>query len=253
MKFTNVTQYRQAEDLKRLEYILNQIATLDRKPLNILEVGCGNGNICYQLAYEGHHVKGIDLDEASIAYANAHFKNENLEYEVKAAEELINGHTYDVIICSEVLEHLYDPISVLRTITRLLADNGILIVTTPNGVGPRELFVTRPVQWIKHNSRVLYALLRFIKKMMGYTGQTIQSSSYSLEHVQFFKLRDIKKMATECGLEIICMKSACFLEKVFPYSLITRFSIALQWLDCRIANALPITMSSGFLLTLKKV
>lgn len=253
MKFTNVTEYRQAEDLKRLEYILDKIAALGRKPLNIIEVGCGNGNICYQLAHEGHNVKGIDLDEASIAYANAHFRHENLKYEVRAAEELVNGHTYNVIICSEVLEHLYDPLSVLNTITKLLAHDGIVIITTPNGVGPRELFITRPVQWIKHNSRILYTLLRFIKKMMGYTGQTIQSSSYSLEHVQFFKLKDLKEMAAECGLEITCMKPACFLEKVFPFSLITRFSLAFQWLDCRIANALPITMSSGFLLTLKKI
>ncbi|MDK2911039.1 MAG: hypothetical protein PWR20_2607 [Bacteroidales bacterium] len=252
MKFTNITEYRQAEDLKRLGYILDKVAAINRKPLNILEIGCGNGNICYQLAHEGHIVKGIDLDENSINYGKSHFKHENLLFDVKPAEELVNGKVYDVVICSEVLEHLYDPASVLHTITRLLADNGIVIITTPNGVGPRELFITRPVQWIKHNSRILYAILRLVKKMMGYTGQTVQSSSYSLEHVQFFKLKDLKKMALDCGLQIVCMKPACFLEKVFPFSLITRFSTSLQWLDCKIADLLPITLSSGFMLTLKK-
>ncbi len=252
VKFNNVTEYRQAEDLKRLGYILEKIETIQRKPLNILEVGCGNGNICYQLAYEGHKVKGIDLDEASIAYGNSHFKHENLHFEVKAAEDLINGHTYDVIICSEVLEHLYQPLNVLKTITRLLSDNGTLIVTTPNGIGPRELLVTRPFQWVKHHSRLLFKLITFIKKMMGYKGTTIQSSSYSLEHVQFLHLKDLKKIAQECGLKITCISPACFIEKVFPFSLITKLSVRLQWMDCKIADLLPITMSSGFLITLEK-
>lgn len=252
MHFTNVTEYRQAEDLKRLGYIIDQITTLKRKPLNILEIGCGNGNICYQLAHEGHKVKGIDLDEASIAYGKSHFQHDNLEFEIKAAEDVVNGHSYDVIICSEVLEHLYHPEEVMKTIPLLLANEGLVIITTPNGVGPRELFITRPVQWIKHNSRILYAILKFVKRLMGYKGTTIQSSSYSLEHVQFFKLKDLKKMTQESGLQIVDMKPACFLEKVFPFSLVTRFFVSLQWLDCKIADALPITLSSGFMLTLKK-
>lgn len=37
MKFTNITEYRQAEDLKRLGYILDKVAAINRKPLNILK------------------------------------------------------------------------------------------------------------------------------------------------------------------------------------------------------------------------
>jgi 2-polyprenyl-3-methyl-5-hydroxy-6-metoxy-1,4-benzoquinol methylase len=70
----------------------------------------------------------------------------NVRFDVVSAERLVaDGHRYHAIICSEVLEHLHDPGKLLSVLHQSLQDNGILIVTVPNGNGPRELFVTRPV------------------------------------------------------------------------------------------------------------
>ncbi|HAW57842.1 MAG TPA: hypothetical protein DCX03_02305 [Bacteroidales bacterium] len=252
MTFINYTHYTMAEDLKRLKYILDKVSSLNSKPLRILEVGCGSGNICYQLAREGHYALGIDVDEGSIQQAKKDFQWKGLEYQQVAAEEIEPNRIFDVIICSEVLEHLYQPLPVMKTIGRMLANEGLFIVTVPNGRGPCELFVTRPVQWIKRNTKILWKILSFFKKSLGYKSFTVQSNNFSLEHVQFYTIRQLTQMAQKSELKIIDIHPACFLEKVFPFSLLTRHSSTLQKLDCHLADLLPLNFSSGFFITLVK-
>lgn len=251
MEFVNFTHYSKCEDLKRLRFIQQRIEN-SKPPLQILEVGCGNGNISFQIAHFGHQVVGIDLSTESIDYANKHFVLPNLIFKTLAAEQ-IDGHAlYDVIICSEVLEHLVEPAKVLLQIFRMLKPNGIALITVPNGKGPRERFITKPIQKLRKNGGFLWKVTNGIKATLGYKGTTIQSNATSLEHIQFFSLSSLHALAKDCGFQIIEIQAANFIEAVFPLSLLTKALKPLQKLDCYLADRLPITWSSGFYCVMAK-
>jgi 2-polyprenyl-3-methyl-5-hydroxy-6-metoxy-1,4-benzoquinol methylase len=253
MKFVNYTQYKQAEDIKRLKFVQNAVTDIQSDKADILEVGCGNGNMSYQLARLGHQVLAIDADISSILYARKNFSAPGLEYAVSTAEELESERQFRIVLCSEVLEHLYEPVPVLKTMVRMLRPDSILILTVPNGKGPRERLITKPILRMRRQNNLTWKIISLLKRVFGYTGKTIQSSSHSLDHVQFFSLNQINEMTKACGLEIITLKPANFIEKVFPFSLVTRFIFPLQQFDCWLADYLPVTWSSGFYMVLRRI
>ena len=244
--FTNFTDYTRIEDLKRLEFILNAVSGINRKPLNIIEVGCGNGHISYQLARSGFTVKGVDISPDAIAKARARYSDSNLTYEVISAEQLNTGVAYDIVIMSEVLEHLTDPAQVLGVVAGMLKKDGIAVITVPNGCGPREVFVTRPVQKIFKNNGFLSGSLQKLKQFLGYQGVTIQSANNDLTHIQFFSLSALQALANQSGLKIIKTGAANLLDGVFPFSFVTRRSLTMQRFDCWVADRVPIRWVSGF-------
>jgi ubiquinone biosynthesis O-methyltransferase len=156
--------YQRVEDLKRLDFIKLNINKFEKNKLSVLDVGCGNGIISRFIASLGHKVLGIDISKATIEKAKYLNTLSNLDFQNISAEELLVSQKYDVIICSEVIEHLYKPTVVLETLKKLLHKDGILIVTVPNGFGPRELFMTRPLQWIKNKAPEMYNILNKFKK-----------------------------------------------------------------------------------------
>ncbi len=244
-KFTNRTQYRQAEDIKRLKFICRRIGQLPQ-PAKILDVGCGNGHIGYQLASEGNNVLSIDLSPETIERARANYQHPNLRYEVRSAENIPENEKFDAIVCSEVLEHLYDPSQVVKSFDGILATGGIIVVTVPNGKGPREALVTRPAQEAMKKKNFRYKMMTSVKRMLGYSGNTVHSSNPDLEHVQFFSKKDLRQLADKHGFQITEFTAANFLEKVFPFSIICRFFVTLQWFDCWMADIIPVTWASGF-------
>jgi 2-polyprenyl-6-hydroxyphenyl methylase/3-demethylubiquinone-9 3-methyltransferase len=125
---------------KRLDFIIKQILDYlnhngkSKDAITILDVGCGSGLlITFPLAKLGYNILGIDIDEDSIKFAkekniygNASFLHSDLS-DIK--------DQYDIIIASEILEHLSNPASFLRELTNKMASDSILILTTPNGYG----------------------------------------------------------------------------------------------------------------------
>ena len=127
---------------KVLSIFLDWLSSLEAKKLNILELGCGVGNYSRFLAGIGHRVTSIDIDYDSLAFLKKNDESKNCL--VLCADVMTpvlrGGQRYDIIIASEVLEHLNDPEVVLETMSRLLRDAGLIFITIPNGFGPWELF-----------------------------------------------------------------------------------------------------------------
>src|SRR5271170_7366195 len=139
-------EFERFADVKRLKFITDVLEARLPSGAEVLDVGCGNGVISRSLGEQGFTVKGIDVSEKAIARARELNKFPNLRFEVVSAEELVaDGQHFHAVICSEVLEHLNDPGKLLNVLHQLLDKDGALIVTVPNGVGPREFFVTRPI------------------------------------------------------------------------------------------------------------
>ena len=243
----NHTNYERAEDLKRLDFIQNSLNKLGNRKLSVLDVGCGNGNISRFIGAQGHQVTGIDISATTIEKAKSLNKLPNVRFKNIAAEELISKETFDMVICSEVIEHLHVPNTVVQALQKLLTKDGILIVTVPNGFGPRELFITKPLQWMKNSAPHLYQAVNGFKKSIGFTGSTVQSDAENLTHVQFFTKQSLIRLIGANGLKLIQFRPSNFIEGVFPFSLITKRFQKLQQVDCWVADQLPDQMASGFM------
>jgi len=245
MEFVNKTSYTRAEDLKRLTFIQSAIVGLNRPGAKVLDVGCGNGNNSRQMASLGFDVLGIDVSAKTIDTARRLNTYKNLRFENIPAEELDIIDKFDAIICSEVIEHLHVPQPVVRTLAKLLKPDGVLLVTVPNGYGPREFFMTRPMQAAMKN-KFTWSLVAGAKKLLGYKGTTIQSEAEDLTHVQFFTKASLKKLIESEGFELQAFGVTDFVESVLPYSMLANRIQALQRFDNWIADYLPHAFSSGF-------
>ena len=242
----NQSEFTKAEDLKRLDFITSNLQAAFPQGAKILDVGCGNGNISRHLGRLGFDVHGIDISTEAIEYAKKRNSLPNVKFEVKPAEQVVaEGQRYNAVVCSEILEHLHRPNDLVAVLRETLDGEGLLIVTVPNGRGPRELLMTRPMQWLARND-VYRKILVNIKKKLGYHGTTIQSAASDLSHIQFFTMKDLQRLSSGNKLEIKKKKKANFIEAVFPVSIFTKQSRRLQEFDCALAERLPLWCSSGF-------
>jgi SAM-dependent methyltransferase len=109
---------------------LSQIATPKEK-LKVMEVGCGLGYLTYALRQEGYDAAGLDISQNAIDDAVKNFGNHYIcadvtEYAVQ------HKASYDVVVLTEVIEHVEEPMTFLQSLTELLKEGGQIILTTPN-------------------------------------------------------------------------------------------------------------------------
>ncbi len=104
------------------------------KAKRVLDVGSGTGYGDHHLLNQGaRSVHGIDASTEAIAYARRTYTDSRLEFLVMDAHELgYRDKSFDVVVSSENLEHLKMPRMNLSEIRRVLKDEGLLILGTPN-------------------------------------------------------------------------------------------------------------------------
>jgi SAM-dependent methyltransferase len=85
-----------------------------REGNEVLDIGCGNGALTFDISKKAKFVLGIDLDKANIEIAKRKYNAYNIEYKVGDTTEDLVGQKFDVVILSNVLEHIKDRISFLK-------------------------------------------------------------------------------------------------------------------------------------------
>jgi SAM-dependent methyltransferase len=97
-----------------------------------LDVGCGDGRLCYELAKAGWHVTGIDYSERAIAYGRAF--SDKAKFIADDITLYQPEGAFDAIAIVEVLEHILPDAlpNVIVHLHRCLSEDGILVVTVPS-------------------------------------------------------------------------------------------------------------------------
>lgn len=149
--------------------------------LRVLDVGCGSGVHGAELRrLHGHHVVGVDLSTASIEKAKKRLAQAYVADVTEPEQYPFWGQqAFDVILFSDMLEHLTDPMGVLTRHCRLLANGGRVLISLPN-----------VAIW---NVRLALLFGRF---EYGDTGTLDRT------HMRFFTHRSFHRFLNEAGLVV---------------------------------------------------
>lgn len=107
-----------------------------RQPLagkRALDMGCGAGLLCEPLARLGADVTGVDAAPENIAAAKVHAASVGLAIDYRAGDTVtVAGETFDLVTSLEVIEHVGDPGAFIAGLGLVLAEGGLMILSTPN-------------------------------------------------------------------------------------------------------------------------
>lgn len=128
-------------------------------PARLLEVGCGRGWQSMELAQTGFQTWGVDIsldllkDFRQRLEVTPAIQKSCLPLVGSAFELPFPDHTFDVVFCTEVLEHLYEPERAVREIARVLAPTGKVFITVPSVISERVLGTIHR-RWREYNGHV---------------------------------------------------------------------------------------------------
>lgn len=153
-----------------------------KKPVYICEAGCGEGEISIFLheLYAEARIDAFDISEKVVREAKNRITGINFlvgdiySMTVINPDEMVKyvlkNNVYNLVVCSEVLEHLENPESALKRIKELLAEDGVALLSVPNEPIWRILNILRGKYWkelgntpghIQHwSKKSFYAMLK---------------------------------------------------------------------------------------------
>jgi 2-polyprenyl-3-methyl-5-hydroxy-6-metoxy-1,4-benzoquinol methylase len=119
----------------------------------MLELGCFKGDFTRRLLAHFKEVTCVEASDAALAEARGKL-GETATFVHSTFEEAVLPRRYENIVLSHVLEHLDDPVGILRRINReWLSDGGRLFLVCPNGNAPSRQIAVK-MGLISHNSAV---------------------------------------------------------------------------------------------------
>ncbi|HWR97702.1 MAG TPA: methyltransferase domain-containing protein [Candidatus Methanoperedens sp.] len=230
---------------KKLDFIFALVERLRaaNPGLKVLDVGCGNGPLTFPIAALGVPSTGVDVNAASIERNRAANRYPNARFAVVPGTAFDLGENFDLIICSEVLEHLHEPQPLVDSIARHLAPGGTLMVTVPNGYGPREV-LGRVEIFLRRKlgiGRVIDPVRRACGMLDHATKCAVHTSNPDQDHVQKFTLREMRGMFAQAGLALAAVTNS-----IFIFGVVFGKSPAVDRFDSRLADFLPHWAASGW-------
>jgi 2-polyprenyl-3-methyl-5-hydroxy-6-metoxy-1,4-benzoquinol methylase len=149
----------------------------------ILDLGCGKGAITAYIHSRGHPIIGLDFAADAIAYAHAHFPD--VPVHLASVYDDIRGTygEFDIVLSTEVIEHLYDPLAYAKTIRSVLKPGGLAIVSTPYHGYLKNLMLALAGKWDEHHSP---------NRLHG--------------HIKFFSVRTLQTLLEAADLAVLKME-----------------------------------------------
>jgi SAM-dependent methyltransferase len=143
-----------------------------------LDIGCNTGVYSRMLSDFGfRHVVGVDIVPDMIARATQTFglstPGRSIEFHVENAEQLATDRKFDLVLCTEVIEHTNDPGAVVERIKQLVAPGGVAVVTLPNAwsfpylVARIAYAIKRPARNLEFEDHLKYPFPRSLRLLRG--------------------------------------------------------------------------------------
>ena len=251
-EFISNTNHHTPTYEKKLKFIYSQIIQYSKKhdkeihDLKILEAGCGDGGISIPLASLGCKVKSFDIDQNYIKHVQNIIKENNitnLEVTEGNAYTSNDNQTYDIIILSEVLEHVLEPEKLLANLIKMTHNTSCLIVTCPNGYGPWEI----------KNRLFIYPFVRnnHIRRLMHRPDYVFGAGG---DHCQFYKKLDIVDFLSD-DFDLVSFSNSdsifASLDLIYNQSrILTNF---FSKIDSKLADHVPYWLGSGWFFCFEKI
>jgi SAM-dependent methyltransferase len=116
----------------------------------VLDVGCGTGIFLDMAKAEGLETYGLELNSNAAAEARSkgHVVYDKLLHELDASDV---GGSMDLVTIFQVLEHVADPVKLLRDAEALLRSGGFIAIAVPSAEGLLRLADLEPAMWPPHH------------------------------------------------------------------------------------------------------
>jgi 2-polyprenyl-3-methyl-5-hydroxy-6-metoxy-1,4-benzoquinol methylase len=233
----------------RLAWVIDAISA--QAPPNpktsILDIGCGLGNIAIPLASLGYRVTGIDLHAPTIDTARQRNPFPNLALAVTPLEAL-DISSFDVLVLSEVLEHVSEWQGMLQYLARGMRSDATLILTVPNGWGPMEM-VCRPSYRMK-TTAIGARVVRTIKRLLNTADLT--TGDAHTPHVNFFRLSVLHRAFDAAQLRVQSCGGMFFLWPLWEIFFSNRCSEKWAARDFRFGQRIPLPLRAVWVFSLER-
>jgi SAM-dependent methyltransferase len=189
---------------KVFEFLLDEIERRASKG-TLLDVGCGYGFFLSAARERGWDVFGTELSDIAIRYASEELAIGRIVCS-DLSPDLFDGHRFDAINLTNVLEHVPSPTSTLMTCREMLKPGGIIAIRVPNMV----------FSAVRHR---LLPLARHFKYGSG--GELSYLSTHPPIHLSGFSPPSLDRVLRKCGFETVEIKPSKLSDppsKIFPYS-----------------------------------
>jgi 2-polyprenyl-3-methyl-5-hydroxy-6-metoxy-1,4-benzoquinol methylase len=155
--------------------IRQAVAHLTPDANRAIDVGCGAGYLLVDLQRRGFECLGIDFNEDLVRVANERFGVPARVDDVRNLAKI--GARFDVALLSHVLEHVDDPLGLLRHIHQILSPGGLLVIEIPN----------RNWYSVGHSLR----------------NGTCTWNNYPPHHITFWSTASLRKALTHAGFSVV--------------------------------------------------
>jgi SAM-dependent methyltransferase len=227
-----------------------------------VEFGCGTGTlITVPLRAWGYDVTGIDLDAGSIAYGQQVLAAAGLDTEALSTTDLRDFRgALDVVIASEVLEHLDDATlgESLELMHRKLAPDGRLLVTVPNGWSEFELenwlWTTSRADRVFERMRTGWTAgrMRLVRSLLTTWHEPDHPMTVAdSPHLQRFTWRGIHRTLAVAGFEVVEARGAILVCGPFSDLLLSGVGWAMR-VNQRVAQRFPRAASDFYIVARKR-
>ncbi len=186
----------------------------------LLDLGCGDGSFAALAKRLYQEVFGIDISSSALKVARERGATV-CQLNLNEDELRFPAEYFDAIVCFHVIEHIFDPVDILRKVFRVLKPEGQFLLTCPN-----------ILQWRKLITLVFsQSFPRTSGDPMGYDGG----------HLHYFTLRDMEGLLRAAGFREI--RAHALFAGGRPWAVFIKQSLprgVLSWNSCRLPSPLLI-------------
>lgn len=180
-KFSDVweSKINKTETRKRLSVVFEDLLKgVDLKGKQFLDVGCGLGYFSKEASRRGAIVTGVDVGGRLVKKSKQRVPEGN--FIVASASELpFKDETFDIVLCTEVIEHLENQKEALAEIFRALKKGGVLVLTTPNRIY-KPLFDFLSIVGVRsYRGNENWYFLSVLRRILGKKGKILKERYFN--------------------------------------------------------------------------